>query len=318
VRARYILVKILHYSGLLLLLVLLFVGGTDDDSTRLIKAVWNSGHLFLFIGLTLALLGTNSLKNKTSVQQLVVVTVLGLGAGVSIEYMQRLVGRSFDLIDVLFDLSGAYLGLLFFRIHRSQRRITALVKALPLMLLILFVVFQPVLKAYRDEIAMKQDFPLLADFESDNELSRWRGNDARLSLQQMQVRHGRFALAIDFFPGKYPGFELHELLGDWRGYEYLRFSLYNSQSSNMEIVLKIYDRQHPGNSYEYADRFNRPIMLQPGWNDVAVKLEDIRQAPGSRTMDMMDIVNISLFLVNQKKPASMYFDYLYLSIEGPH
>jgi VanZ family protein len=310
------MVKLVFYGGLLLLLVLLFVGGTDDDSTRLVKAVWNSGHLFLFVGLSLALLGINRLKNKTSVQQLLLVTVLGLGLGVGIEYTQRLVGRSFESGDVLFDLSGAWLGLLLFRIHRSQRRIMALLKALPFMLLIIFVVFQPVFTAYRDAIAMKRDFPLLADFESDHELSRWRANDTRLWLQQKQVRHGQSALAINFFPGEYPGFALHELVGDWRGYEYLKFSLYNSQSSSMEIVLKIYDRQHPHNGYKYADRFNRHIMLQPGWNDVTVKLEDIHQAPGSRTMDMTDIVDISLFLVNQKQPASMYFDYLYLSNEG--
>ncbi len=310
------MVKMLFYGSLLLLLALLFVGGSSDESTRLVKAVWNSGHLFLFVGLTLALLGVNSLKNKTSVQLLLLVTVLGLGAGVGIEYLQRLIGRSFELSDVLFDLSGAWLGLLLFRIHRSQQRIMALVKALPFMLLIIFVVFQPVFTAYREEMAMKRDFPLLSDFESDNELSRWRGNNARLSLQQKQVRHEQSALAIDFFPGEYPGFALHELVGDWRGYEYLKFSLYNSQSSSMEIILKIYDRQHPRNSYEYADRFNRRIILRPGWNDVTVKLEDIRQAPGSRTMDMTDIVNISLFLVNQKQPASMCFDYLYLSNEG--
>jgi len=309
-------VKMLFYGGLLLLLTLLFVGGAGDESTRLVKAIWNSGHLFLFVGLTLALLGVNSLKNKTSVQQLLLVTVLGLGAGVGIEFLQLLTGRYFELNDVLFDLSGAWLGLLLFWVHRSQRRIMALVKALPFMLLFIFVVFQPVFTAYRDEIAMKRDFPLLADFESDNELSRWRGNDARLSLQRKQIRHGQSALAIDFFPGEYPGFALHELVGDWRGYKYLKFSLYNAQSSSMEIVLKIYDRQHPRNSYEYADRFNRRIILQPGWNDVTVKLEDIHQAPGNRTMDMADIVNISLFLVNQKRPASMYFDYLYLSNEG--
>jgi len=315
--ARYVVVKILFYGGLLLLLVLLFVGGADDESTRLVKAIWNSGHLFLFTGLTLALLGVNSLKNKTSVQQLLWVTALGLGAGVGIEYLQRLIGRSFELSDVLLDLSGAWLGLLLFSIHRSQRQIMALVKALPLILLIIFVVFQPVFKAYRDGLAMKQDFPLLADFESDYEFSRWRGNNARLLLQQKQVRHGQSALAINFFPGEYPGFELHELVGDWRGYEYLKLSLYNSQSSSMEIVLKIYDRQHPQNGYKYADRFNRSIMLQPGWNDVTVRLEDVHQAPGSRTMDITDIVNISLFLVNQKQPVSMYFDYLYLSNEGP-
>ena len=313
---RDVMVKKLFYGGLLLLLALLFVGGADGESTRLVKAIWNSGHLFLFVGLTLALLAANSLKNKTFVQQLLLVTVLGLGAGVGIEIMQLLVGRYFELSDVLFDLSGAYLGLLLFYIHRSQHRIMALVKALPLMLLIVFVVFRPVFTAYRDEMAMKQDFPLLADFESDYGLSRWRGNNAQLLSQQKQVRHGQSALAINFFPGEYPGFALHELVGDWRGYEYLNFSLYNSQSSSMEIVLKIYDRQHPHNGYKYADRFNQRIMLQPGWNDVTVKLEDIYQAPGSRTMDMTDIVNVSLFLVNQKQPASMYFDYLYLSNEA--
>ncbi|MCW9015935.1 MAG: hypothetical protein OQJ89_03160, partial [Kangiellaceae bacterium] len=44
---------------------LLFIGGPQDDSGRVIKEFWNSGHAILFAILTFALLSYTPLKNSS-------------------------------------------------------------------------------------------------------------------------------------------------------------------------------------------------------------------------------------------------------------
>lgn len=312
---RFNMLNAIFYALLLLLFSLLFIGGADDNSGRLIKTLWDTGHLFLFAGLALALLNRPWLKNRRGVFQWGLITLLTLSFGLGIEIVQLQVGRYFEYMDVLFDLLGAYLGLLVFYILRSQNKALSSLKTLPLILLILLIVFWPVFMAYQDKQQMQLDFPVLADFESRNELSRWEENNVRILLQTKYVRHGHSALAIEFQPAQYPGFAMHEFIGNWQGYQYLAFSFYNPTKENRQIELKVYDRQHKANGQQYADRFNRVMTLQPGWNDIKIRLADIRRAPEKRSMEMSDIIDVSLFLNNPKYPLLLYFDYLRLSSE---
>jgi len=303
--------KKFFYVLLLLLITLLFVGGTNDESSRLSKAIWDTGHLFLFAGLAWVLLDTPYLKRRSALQQFLWLAAFVVLVGGGIEFLQLLVGRYFELMDVLFDALGALVGWLFYR--AQSQKVIFFLQVSPLIALSFAIVFQPVWTAYQDEQAMQAAFPLLADFEDATELARWDTNTAQISLQSSHVRHGEYGLEVKLGAAKYPGVALLQLVPDWRDYQYLKLSIYNPQRDVKRLSLKVYDRQHLRNGHAYRDRFNSHLYVNPGWNDFEVSLDDIRSAPKGRQMNMAEIVDVSMFLQDQTQPVVLYLDYLHLS-----
>lgn len=164
-----------------------------------------------------------------------------------------------------------------------------------------------------DDYNMHQAYPVLADFESALELSRWEVNRAQLELSSVRVRHGKQALRLTLLPGEYPGIALLQLMHDWREFDFVRFSVYNSLNNVLRMELKIYDVQHLQTGSSYDDRFNRTLDLAPGWNDIEVVMDDVINAPHARRLNILEVKNLSLFVKNLDAPAVLYIDNLRLS-----
>lgn len=301
------------YWLLILMAALLFVGGPDAESHRIYKEVWDTGHLFLFAGVSWVMLSLPIMKHRTWIVMLAVTTGVCLVAGAAIEVLQLMVGRNLELKDLVNDLLGGYLGLALFITMQDRWPVAARVAMLPLMLLIVVIVFRPLSFAVMDQYIMQDEFPILADFETPYELDRWDTMLADLSVDDSTVRYGEKSMRVDFEPGEYPDISLINFVSDWQGFEILKFSVFNSSDQARRMELKIYDWQHLQSGYEYEDRFNRELSIEPGWNDIVVTIEDIRQAPKGRDMNMSDIATFSLFLHKLEQPLTMYFDSLRLS-----
>ncbi len=293
--------------------VLLFVGGVNGESSRLSKAIWDTGHLFLFAMLTWVIMDSQTYNRQGRLSRFTILISLVLVVGGGIEILQLAVGRYFELMDVVFDGCGVVLAWSLYSLSQYKQKKTYVLSHMLLIVMSLVIVFYPVWFVLRDEQSMREAFPVLADFEHVNELRRWELNNAQIALQQTHVRHGISGLAINLTEGRYPGISLKELIGDWRAYRYLKLNILNPQADEQRMELKIYDKQHLKNGHPYADRFNRVIKLRPGWNLISIDLNDIRLAPKRREMDISDMSTISLFLHNVKKPKQMYMDYIYLS-----
>ncbi len=303
----------LGYLIVLLLSALLFIGGPDANSHRIFKEFWDTGHMALFAGLAIILLSLPLFNKKPWWFWFVLITLFSLVLGMSVEVIQSVIGRSFDMDDLLNDLLGGYLGLLIFTALQSQRSIAIRVAMYPLMLLVIVIVLRPLAFVIIDEFVMEDEFPVLADFETPYELSRWDKNLASFSIDDRQTRYGKKAMRIEFSTGKYPGISLNAFLRDWQDYVAVKFSIYNTTDIDLIMELKIYDWQHINNGYEYSDRFNRELTLRPGWNDFSIAMEEIQAAPKQRSMMLGDIASFSLFLHELDKPMTMYFDGLRLS-----
>ena len=295
------------------LAVLLFVGGPDSESHRVYQTVWNTGHLVLFTGAALLLLRLPQLKEKAWILQFLVITLFCLVIGFAIEVVQLKVGRSYEMMDVFYDLLGGYVGLLFFTANQLERSLVLRVSLYPIMLVLIIIVLMPVINTVVDEFRIKEEFPLLAEFESDYELTRWDTMLATLSIDKTRARYGNSSLRVDFEPGEYPDITLQHFYGSWRGFESLRFSVYNPTLQNIPMELKIYDRHHISTDYEYTDRFNRELVMKPGWNDFEFSIAEIESAPADRSMNLDEIKSFSLFLHNLRKPLFMNFDSLRLA-----
>ena len=300
------------FGLIVLLTAFLFFGGPANESHRIYQAFWDTGHVILFMLLGGVVLHMPPLVKKSWFVKWGLITIFCLATGLLIEGLQLLVNRTFDVRDVLNDLLGGYAALLLTGAMQARTRAIQWLLTLSAVsvLLLGYGVFIAVVI---DHFLMQQDFPVLADFEGPLQLTRWDTKLARLSYSRHVVRHGQGAMKVEFQPGDYPDITLISFPPDWRGYETVRFSLYQAMDTPLTMELKVYDRAHRHNDYRYSDRFNRELILSPGWNDVSVSLNDVKNAPMGRVMDMTVIASISLFLHDLKQPMTLYLDDLYLS-----
>ncbi len=301
--------------------VMLFIRNPLETHDRLNQALWNTGHLFFFALLVVLLLNHESLIRRSWSAKLLFSVLLSLVLGSLIEVVQYSVGRYMALEDVVQDMLGGLLGF-FVVFYFTDLSESGLFKSMvlkrvatgTLLILTVLLAFYPAYKIVQDNRRMQDDFPLLAGFEAADELARWDSDFVnRMRLDQDTVIEGVFSLFVEFGVSEYSDITLRALAGDWRGYDWLNFSIYNDQSDNLPIELKIFDTQHAGNGYAYSDRFNRLLVLAPGWNDVEVSLQDIQNAARSRKVDLQNIAVVSLFVHRPSEPLRIYLDNIHLS-----
>src|SRR5690606_28082725 len=201
--------------------------------------------------------------------------------GGCIELLQAYVGRDGTWSDVLHNLIGASLGLFWGQKANPRvwigRMLSSLALAPSMALTLQLAVVQ---------YESAQQFPQLADFETQRELSRWKGNMARTDEHASE---GRYALKIIFGTEKYSGISFNQFLGNWKSYEHFSFDIFNSDAQPLQIVLRIHDEAHDRADSAYADRFNTRLMVQPGWNYFSIALTEVAQAPAQRQMNLQQL-----------------------------
>jgi VanZ family protein len=289
------------------LTLLLFIGSPDNYDSRIIKQIWESGHFALFACLVFITLQIGQLKKLPLFLLFLAVTVFSGGVGLLTEVIQSLVGRSFEIKDLVNDLLGGYAGLLTTQLSRNK---TKLVNLSVLIGISIFTTLglRSLIIATIDQWHTEKNFPILSDFETRFQIGRWDYHLAKLSNSKQHKRAGEFSMKVDFSPGKYPSISLIHLKRDWRNYNNIHFSLYNTAKLPIELNLKIYDVTHPLRGYHFDDRFNHEFFIQPGWNDFSFSLKNIKQSPQERDMEMRAILSLSLFMVDLKEPVTIYVD----------
>jgi len=304
--------------------VMLFIRNPLETHDRLNQALWNMGHLFFFALLGMLLLTQTSLARQSWQIKCLFSVLLSLLLGGIIEVIQYSIGRNMDFQDILQDMLGGVLGFLVvvFYLDESpvqrgtgRANLKKIALGTSLVVMVVLIAFYPVFKILLDKHRMQADLPLLAGFESSVELARWESDYVnRLELDQRIVKKGVSSLRVEFGVGsEYSDITLRALALDWRGYEWLNISIYNAQADNLAIELKIFDQQHLANGYAYSDRFNRPLRLLPGWNEIKVSLLDIQNAPQQRKIDLHNMAVITLFVQRPKRAQTIYLDNIHLS-----
>ena len=221
--------------------------------------------------------------SKKIIQYTVLSSIL---LGLATESLQLLIpSRQFSAIDIGYDVIGALLGIILCLV--LVRKVAAWnILAIPLLLL---MVLLPSRNVIMDEIHMYQQFPVLSDFSSKNELLRWHGRDLK---RVCETEPDNCALSFDLTNTKYSGVTLIGVVPDWRDYTYLKIEIYARNSG--KITLRVNDIEHT-NSYKYEDRFNIHPVLDAGTNELIIKLSDIKKAPKNRMMDLARIDSLGVF-----------------------
>ena len=288
----------------ILLTPLLFFGGPDGNSPRLFTSSWSLGHLLLF-GLLAVLLRPRWSEDCPWWRIWGGALLLAAVTGGLVEIIQGGFGRTPSLLDWSWDLLGTAAGLVCVRVLPPQRW-----ARWSLVLLIggtLLAILLPRLLILADDICAWNRFPVLADFESPLELSRWRGRDY-LQIVATPVHDGRHSLEVQLPPAKYSGTHFAYFPRDWSGYTTLEFFVFNPEEEPLPLTVKIFDQSHDRRGHQLSDRYNVVHPLTAGWNRIAIPLAALRAAPRDREMDLGRIQSMQLFVVDLKRPRRIYLD----------
>lgn len=292
--------------------VLLFLGGPDYYSSRSFKHLWNAGHIVYFALLTGLLSRWHFIAQMSLARQWIIILLVTLLAGVSIEFMQYGTERTPDAGDVLRDLTGSLLVLVFglskSALQHAGWRLSLRVTVLALLLVQLW----PLTKSLIDEVIACQQFPVLSNFETPFEIDRWDGND-KLSVDSIpSISRGKI-LKLSLTTDQYSGVMLNHFDGNWVSARTLRISFYNPDATLLQITCRIHDHQHTDGYEEYEDRFNRSFILMQGWNHIEIDLDEVEDSPADRSMDMRHIRGLGIFVVSLPEPRLLYLDNVQLS-----
>lgn len=294
--------------GLLLLLAapLFFVGGPDWVSSQLLKNLWNFGHVVFYALLLIVLQWFIPLAHW---RHWLGVTLLALLLGGLVEVVQHFVGRHASWSDIFNNLVGVWLGL-FWGQHPTAANVVRVRFGRWLSFLLITPALWLVVDAAWAEVSLRRAFPLLNSFESRAEVRQLGVNPERVDAQFTTgiVSQGEHSLQMDLATGGYAGIRLRVCYGDWSGYDYLAFDLFNPDEEILKLVLRLSDVVHDRGSHSYHDRFNQSLMLQPGWNHLRFAITDIAQSPKQRTMQLDAVCNLGIFASGLTRVRRVYLD----------
>lgn len=96
---------------------------------------------------------------------------------------------------------------------------------------------------------------------------------------------------------------------NWEGYNYLLINIYNPNKDVLKITTKITDYKHDMSDQTHNDRYNKNFtLLETQWNTIKIPLEDIRNSPEGRKLELDDISRLSLFTTDLTKNKVIYID----------
>jgi hypothetical protein len=282
--------------------------------------LWNSaldaGHLVLFAAFAIVVFmgigsgASGGSLRRYGISMFVVVVVAGLT-----EFIQVFGERHAESSDFIRDLLGGGAALCVAASidagvgGRSTKmrwvRGVLILVAIALMaggLETLFRVFQ----TYRQR---DEAFPVVCDFDS-----AWTGTflDSRNLEWELVSAPTEWSSAapglvarLSFAVAEYPGLIQREPFPDWTGYDRLEFELYSDAQTARRVAIRVNDLHHDN---RYSDRFNRALTVSPGINRFSILLEEVRDAPQGRAMDMRAIHGIAVFASSPEEPFSIYLD----------
>lgn len=290
--------------------------------TRLWKAFNDFCHVPLFGGVAILLLSLArqigeprgwSVGRPYGLAFIGVVVLGGMSEGVQSLSSSRYA----DWSDLLYDVLGAVCALGFYVTYNRNltgrgatwRKAPRRQLAHAMIGLFVVVALSPVLiwaYAYWDR-AMR--FPLLCQFSSAWEMMFVQGKDSELQIVSPPVGWGKPRVDtvghVVFYPTHYPGIRIEEPYADWQGFSRFGFDVYSELPTARALVIRIDDAQHHN---EYVDRFNQAVTISPGLNHIHIPLDDIRQGPVGRELDLSAIKTVMLFTVNPPEQFSLYVD----------
>lgn len=279
----------------------------------------NAGHIFLFGVASIVLLFLSRTLLAEKIHQPIyhygISFIVTGGFGFATEFMQWFTPRDADFWDIVRDVVGAFVFLgvfaLFDKKNLPELRASFGKKALLIIaILIVFLAgMSPVIAWTGGYVYRSAQAPAVCGFESftDRLFIRMHSADIQFVPNSCfdSTEANTTSARVVLHPAKYPEFYFMEPLPDWSAYSQFTFDIYSPADTAMQLFMRIEDIHHRG---AYTDRFNHNFTVYPGLNTVVIPLDDIRQAPANREMDLTQISAFSIFAKNVQGDIVLYLD----------
>jgi hypothetical protein len=97
--------------------------------------------------------------------------------------------------------------------------------------------------------------------------------------------------------------------GNWEGYNYLLINIYNPNKNALKITAKITDYIHDMSEQSHNNRYNKGFTLLEGqWNIIKIPLEEVKNSPKTRELQLNNISRFSLFATDLTENKIIYID----------
>ena len=294
---RFSLYKIILAVYVLVLALAFFSIPMSEETTRTNKELWDLVHIVAFAILTILVFkSTYWISTKEIFIQLTVVVLVSFLLGALVEILQVNFGRTASWHDVNLDVLGAVLGWIL--ISSKYTNLRGLYRVILIVIFTVCFVFLNLqsMKIIADDIIARQQVPVLSDFSTPFEITRWSGNAVQHNIVSFSHGKGK-VLRARFLPtATYSSLHFKGFFNDWTGYEFLEFDIYSDENYEYEMVLRIHDYLHNLHDAAYSDRFNKTLNIKPGENQFRINLNIVRNSPAGREMHLDHIKELVFFI----------------------
>ena len=144
----------------------------------------------------------------------------------------------------------------------------------------------------------EEGYLMLSDFETPEELQKWRHEDVILYQSNQYVSSGSHSGKIEFLAGRSsaPKLFLQYFPKRWSNFEALNFEIYNPSEAKVRIILQIKDRSE--------NRFKYDLFLEPQqWNKFSIPIDEMADK-----INIKKIVDLNFFRWKPSTDETIYID----------
>lgn len=271
---------------------------------RYSDAVQNWAHAPAFAVVVLGLLSLFSARSRrpVSIQGYGIAGAVAVLLGIAVEIVQGFLNRDADPLDVLQDTLGIVAALALHAAWSSGRGTRKWALHLVATMAIIWAC-APLGVCAAAYWHRAQQFPVIVDFRSPLDLYFLRQFAPPLERRMLPAPFsGEEARELTLFAPygdhPWPGVVFEEPQPDWKGYRTLVVDVANPNSTDLELILSVHDRQYDGTP---ADRFDRAFTVPSDQRLVLrTPLAELARAPRGRTLDLSAIWRMA---VAQQRPS---------------
>jgi len=157
----------------------------------------------------------------------------------------------------------------------------------------------------------KGNTPVLFDFESPVDLEKlnWECHKWFERVKE-HATSGMYSLKVSLPPGQYPGIDLRDIPSDWSAYACLNMDVYNPSKDEVAFHIRIDDHN---SKWEYANRFDRDVLLKPGPNRISIPTNSIKTNLDHRRLNLQKVRRLIVFAPNNQKQRDLFIDNIRLN-----
>ncbi|MES0326844.1 MAG: VanZ family protein [Gammaproteobacteria bacterium] len=297
-------------------IVLMLMFAALPDINLFWREMQNSGHTLLFIPIVLLILlllrDTTEFFWRKTFKLYIATFSISLLIGIAIELIQLLTHGDASTMDVVRDLAGIIVGLGLYattdpelQTHKLKPGKWIRAGIVMLSFCVLTASMSPLVFLSAAYVQRETAFPVVVDLTANWTRPFLQLKNAVITFQEYEeVRaDGEGQLTrVDLKPGIYPGVSIIEPSPDWSAYKALTIVIYSKLIQPFDLVLRIHDEHH---NDDYSDRYNTKLTVNKGSNYFRIPLDDIKNSPSNREMNMMRIKE--LILVSAKPFEGLHF-----------